>query len=45
MFHIKFSVIFSEDLDIFKCCSMKQNFGKVYSQGIHVQASIFRTSF
>lgn len=34
MFHIKFPVIFSEDLDIFKCCLMKQNFEKkIYSQG------------
>lgn len=28
MFHIKFPVIFSEDLDIFKCFLMKQNSGK-----------------
>lgn len=41
MFHITFLVIFSEDLDIFKCFLMKQNFGKFHSQNISLQTSIF----
>lgn len=43
MFHIKFPVIFSEDLDIFKCFLMKQNFEQFHSQNIALQISIFST--
>lgn len=41
MFHIKFLVIFSEDLDIFKCFLMKQNFGKFHYQNISLRTSLF----